>query len=184
MKQIVFYALTAGLVLGAGCTKKNEDGTTERMTTEEVVVKTQETTVKATEKAAEVTAKATEATKQATQKTQEAVAALNVKADDVMADLNQSVEQIKEKVAGFDKTQLLAYADTYKEVLLEKKDQLAGLTDQLKGLSMTEMIGGKGQALKDQLAQYTDQFSGLKDRYGIYLDQLKTFGVDLSAYGL
>ncbi|MCF7818263.1 MAG: hypothetical protein K9M54_10315 [Kiritimatiellales bacterium] len=184
MKQVVFYALAAGLVLGGGCTKKNEDGTSETMSAKEVAVKTQETAVKATAKASEMTAKAAEATKQATQKTQEAVSSLTVKAEDVMGDLNQSVEQIKEKVAGFDKTQLLAYADTYKDVIIEKKDQLAGLTDTLKGLSMTEMLGDKGKALKGQLSQYTDQLGGLKDRYGIYLDKLKTFGVDLSAYGL
>lgn len=184
MKQVVFYALAAGLVLGAGCTKQNEDGTTEKMTAKEVAVKTQETVVKATEKAAEVTVKAEAVTKEVVQKTEEAVGALSVKAEDVMGELNQSVEEIKQKVAGFDKTQLLAYADTYKDVILEKKDQVAGLTDKLKGLSMSEVIGEKGKAIKDQMAVYTDQFNGLKERYEVYLGQLKTFGVDLSAYGL
>lgn len=180
MKRIVFYALAGAVVLATGCTKKNEDGTTELMSTEEVVVKTQETAVQVTEKAADVTEKAEEVTQQATA----AVNAITVKTEDVMGDLNQSVEEIKEKVAGFDKTQLLAYADKYKDVLFEKKDQLTALTEKVKDLSMTEMIGEKGKALKDQLTQYTDQFNGLKERYGIYLDKLKTFGVDLSAYGL
>ncbi len=93
-------------------------------------------------------------------------------------------EQVKQQVASFDKSQLLGYADKYKEVILEKKDQIAELGDKVKGLSMTEMLGEKGKALKDQLSQYTGQLSGLKDRYGIYLEQLKSFGVDLSAYGL
>lgn len=184
MKQVVCYALTAGLVLGAGCTKKNEDGTTEKMTATEVAVKTQETVVKATETVADVTEKAEAVTKEVVQKTEAAVGAFNVKAEDVMADLNQSVEEVKTKVAGFDKTQLLAYADQYKNVILEKKDQLAGLTESLKALSMTEVIGEKGQALKSQLAEYTGQFNGLKERYGVYLDKMKEFGVDLSAYGL
>lgn len=173
MRHIVFYALAAGLVLGAGCTKKNEDGTTELMSTEEVAVKTQETAVEVTEKAAEVTEKATAA-----------VSALSVKAQDVMGDLNQSVEEIKKKVAGFDKAEVVAYADTYKDVILEKKDQLVALTEKAKGLSMTEMLGEKGKALKNQLAQYTDQLKGLKERYDVYLDKLKEYGVDLSAYGL
>jgi len=172
MKQIIFYALAAGLALSAGC-KKGEDGTTEMMSSEEVVEKTQAVAAQTTEKAAEVTAQA-EAT----------VSAITVKAEDVMGDLNQSVEQIKEKVAAFDKTQVLAYADQYKNVLLEKKDQIADLTGQLKGLSMTEMMGDKAQALKDQIAQYSEQFAGLKDRYSIYLEKLESFGVDLSAYTL
>ena len=168
MKQIVFYALATVLLFGAGC-KKKEDGTTELMSAEEV-----------TEKAAEVTEQAEQVTKQAA----EAVSSFSVKAEDVMGDLNQSVQEIKTKVAAFDKTQVVAYANEYKTVILEKKDQLTALSDKLKGLSMTEMIGDQGKVLKDQLAQYTDQLSGLKDRYSVYLDKLKEFGVDLSTYGL
>jgi predicted Zn-dependent protease with MMP-like domain len=172
MKQIIFYALAAGLALSAGC-KKGEDGTTEMMSSEEMVEKTQAVAVQTTEKAAEVTAQA-----------EAAVSAITVKAEDVMGDLNQSVEQIKEKVAAFDKTQVLAYADQYKNVLLEKKDQIADLTGQLKGLSMTEMMGDKAKLIKDQITLYSDQFAGLKDRYSIYLEKLESFGVDLSAYTL
>ena len=172
MKQIIFYALAAGLAISAGC-KKGEDGTTEMMSSEEVVETTQAVAVQTTEKAAEVSAQA-----------EAAVSAITVKAEDVMGDLNQSVEQIKEKVAGFDKTEVLAYADQYKNVLLEKKDQIADLTGQLKGLSMTEMMGDKAKLIKDQITLYSDQFAGLKDRYSIYLEKLESFGVDLSAYTL
>lgn len=165
MKQIIFYALAASLALATGC-RKGEDGTTEMMSSDEVVEKTQDVAVQTTEKA------------------EAAVSALTVKAEDVMSDLNQSVEQIKEKVAGFDKTQVLAYVDQYKNVLLEKKGEIADLTGQLKSLSMTEMMGDKAKVLKDQIAQYSDQFAGLKDRYSIYLQKLEEFGVDLSAYTL
>jgi hypothetical protein len=175
MKQMMFYALAAVLVLCEGC-KRNDDGTTELMSTQEVADKTQETAVKASE----VTEKAAEVTK----KTAAAVSAVTVQAEDVMSDLNQSVEEIQQKVAAFDKTQLLAYADKYKDVILEKKDQIAELTNNLKGLSITDTLSEKGKALKDQLAQYTDQFNGLKERYSVYLDGLKALGVDLSAYGL
>ncbi len=172
MKRILFMALTAGLLSGAGC-KKQEDGSTEMMSPEEVAEKTQAVAVQTTEKAAEATAKA-----------EAAVSALTVKAEDVMSDLNQSVEEIQQKVAGFDQTQVLAYVDQYKAVLLEKKDQIAELTGQLKSLPMTEMMGDKAKALKDQIAQYGDQFSGLKDRYSVYLQKLEEFGVDLSSYTL
>jgi predicted Zn-dependent protease with MMP-like domain len=172
MKQIIFYALAAGLALSAGC-KKGEDGTTEMMSAEEIADTTQEAAVQATEKAAEVTETATAA-----------VSAITVKAEDVMGDLNQSVDEIKQKVAAFDKTQVMAYADQYKNVLLEKKDQIADLTGQLKGLSMTEMMGDKAKLIKDQITLYSDQFAGLKDRYSIYLEKLESFGVDLSAYTL
>ena len=172
MKQMVFYALAAGLVLCAGC-KKGEDGTTEVMSAGEVADTTQAAAVQATEKAAAVTEQA-----------EAAVKAVTVKAEDVMTDLNQSVQQIKEKVAAFDKAEALAYAEQYKTVLLEKKDQIADLSGQLKGLSMTEMMGDKANALKDQLAQYTDQLNELKERYTVYLQKLEEFGVDLSTFTL
>ncbi len=175
MKQIVFYALTAGLVLASGC-KKNKEGQTELMTPEEIA----DTTEQVAEKTAEVTQKAEDMTKKATA----AVSSFSVKAEDVMGDLNKSVEEIKQKAAGFDKAQILGYANTYKDVLLEKKGQISALTDKVKGLSMTDLLGEKGKALKGQLAQYTDQFNTLKDRYSIYLEKAKAFGIDLSAYGL
>jgi prophage DNA circulation protein len=168
MKQMVFYALAAALVLGAGC-KKKDDGTTELMSAEEVAEKTAE----ATQKAEEVTKKAAAA-----------VSSFSVKAEDVMADLNKSVEEIKKKVATFDKSQVVGYANTYKDVLLEKKDQISSLTQKVKSLSMSDMLGEKGKALKAQLSQYTDQFNALKERYSIYLEKAKAFGIDLSAYGL
>ncbi len=165
MKQIIFYVLAASLTLATGC-KKGEDRTTEMMSSEEVVEKPQEVAVQTTEKAEAV------------------VSELTVKAEDVMDDLNQSVAEIKQKVAGLDKTQVLAYGDQYKNVLLEKQQQIADLTGQLKGLSVTEMMGDKAKGLKDQMAQYSDQLAGLKDRYSVYLEQLEAFGVDLSAYTL
>lgn len=172
MKQMVFHALAVVLILGAGC-KKKDDGSTEMMSAEEIADKTQEAAVQAAEKAAEVT-----------EKTKKAVTELTVQAEDVMGDLNKSVEQVKEKVATFDKTQLMAYANTYKDVILEKKDQLDALAEKLKGLSAMELIGEKGKALKNQLTQYTDQLNALKERYAVYLEKLEAFGVDLSAYGL
>lgn len=191
MKQVLFISIAMGLVLVTGCTKENEDGSTELMSATEVAEKTEEVAVQVADKTQETLVQVAEKTEEVTQKveaitttTTEAISSLSVKTEEVMADLNQSIEQVKEKVSRFDKTQLLSYANTYKDVILEKKDQLLGLNEQLKGLSMTEILGEKGKALKSQLSEYTDQLNGLKGRYSIYLEKLKTFGVDLSAYGL
>ena len=168
MRSILFYALATVLLFGAGC-KKKEDGTTELMSADEV-----------TEKAAEITEKAEDITQQATA----AVSAFSVKAEDVMADLNQSVQAIQKKVAHFDKAQAMAYVNEYKTVILEKKDQLATVSDKLKSLSMSDMITDKGMALKDQLSQYSTQFRALKERYVVYYNKLEEFGVHMGAYDL
>ncbi len=188
MKQLVYFAVIAGLLAATGC-KKQEDGSVETMTPEEIgntaeqmAEQTQQIGMQAKEKATEVKAKAEAVTQEVAQKTEEAVAALNVKKEDVLADLDQSIEQVKKKVAAFEKTQLLAYMDQYKAVILEKKDEIAALTEQVKALPVTELMGDKAKELKSQLSQYSDQFSALKDRYSLYLDQLKEYGVDLSDY--
>lgn len=49
---------------------------------------------------------------------------------------------------------------------------------------MGDLLGEKGKEIKDQLSQYTSQLSGLKERYGIYLDKLKSLGIDLAAFGI
>ena len=161
MKKIVFSALAATLLLGAGC-KKKEDGTTELMTATEV-----------TEKAEEVTQKATAA-----------VSSFSVKAEDVMADLNQSVQEVKKKVENFDKTQLTAYVSEYKTVILEKKDQVSALSEKIKGLSVMEIAGEKGKALKAELSKYTEQFVELKKRYLVYYEKLEEYGVNMSKFQL
>jgi uncharacterized coiled-coil DUF342 family protein len=179
MKKTVFAALAALLTLGTGCSR-NDDGTTELMSAEEVAEKTQAAAVKTTEKVAEVTARAEEVSKQASA----AAAAITVKAEDVMGDLNQSVEEIKQKVAGLDKAQTLGYVQQYKDVILAKKDQVAGLAEKLKGLSVMEIAGAKGKELKSRLDQYKTQLSGLKERYAHYYNKLEEFGHKMSEFDL
>jgi len=193
MKQVIFYAVTAGLIL-SGCSKQEEpaaEATPEATGTEQA--KTIVTDVKeragdlgaqATEKATAVVEKTKVAAQELSQKAQTMIKQLTVNNDDVLAELDQPVAEIKAKVADLGQPALMAYASTYKDVLVEKKDQLAGLTTQLKALPMGDIFGEKGKAIKGQLSQYTSQFNGLKDRYSIYLDKLKALGVDLSSFGM
>ena len=177
MKQFVFYALAAGLVLSTGCSKKEETPPTPPPAMPPAMVQI-------TGEVAVVTAQAQAITKEVSQKTQDAVKALTVKPEAVMAELNQPVTDIKAKAANYGKPELLAYANAYKDIIVAKKDQLAGLSTQLKRLGMADILGEKGIAIKDQLTQYTSQLAGLKERYEVYLDMLKKFGVDLSSFGL
>jgi hypothetical protein len=177
MKQVVFYALAAGLILNAGCSKKEEPApapvTAKAPLTEQV---------QAGSKA--LAQKAETATKDVAQKVEAVKSALTVKPEQVMAELNQPVADIKAKVASLGQPELLATATAYKDVILAKKDQLASLASSLKGLPMADMLGAKGAAIKDQLSQYTTQLAGLKERYSVYLDMLKKLGVDISSFGL
>jgi polyhydroxyalkanoate synthesis regulator phasin len=196
MKQAVFCVLATGLILSAGCSKKEEPAPNPpaipkatlpeqaQAVSKDLTQKAEAVTAQATEKVTAVVEQAKVAAQELSQKAQTAIKELTVNKDDVMAELNQPVTDIKAKVAALGQPELMAYASTYKDLLLEKKDQLAGLTNQLKALPMGDMLGAKGKAIKDQLSQYTSQLSGLKERYGVYLDKLKALGVDLSAFGI
>ncbi|MCK5339331.1 MAG: hypothetical protein KAJ50_10980 [Bacteroidales bacterium] len=159
MKKNLFFALAIGLFLSAGCGKKDEAATPQAKPAEEIAEKD-------------------------VQKTQEAIKRITVKAEEVMAELNQSVESVKANVASYTEPEALAHADRYKEIILEKKVQLAALTQKAKSLSMTDLFSEKGKALKTEISKYTSQLAGLKARYEVYLDKLKAFGVDLSTYSL
>jgi len=182
MKQAIFYALAAGLVLSAGCSKKEEKPAAQTVSAEKPAMPT--TMSQATGKVAAVTAQAQAATKEVVQKVEAVKTALAVKPDQVMAELNQPIADIKTKVASLGQPELMAYANTYKDVIVANKDKLASLTSSLKGLPMSDMIGEKGIAIKNQVRQYTTQLAGLKERYSVYLDMLKKLGGNLSAFGI
>lgn len=182
MKQAIFYVLAAGLVLSAGCSKKEEKPSAPAASAVKPAMPT--TVAQVTGKVAAVTAQAQAATKEVVQKVEAVKTALAVKPDQVMAELNQPIADIKTKVASLGQPELMAYASTYKDVIVAKKDQLASLTSALKGLPMADMLGEKGKAIKAELSQYTNQLAGLKERYSVYLDKLKALGVDLSSFGI
>ena len=182
MKQVVFYALATGLILSAGCSKKEEKPSAPAVSASKPAMPSAMSQV--TGKVAAVTAQAQAATKEVAQKVEAVKSALAVKPDQVMAELNQPIADIKTKAASLGQPELMAYANAYKDVIVAKKDQLSSLTSSLKGLPMADMLGEKGIALKNQLSQYTAQLAGLKERYGVYIDKLKALGVNLSSFGL
>lgn len=180
MKRILLYTAAAGLLIGTGCSKK-EEAAPPPASVPAARITPAEPSAPATAPAATT---AESIAQQVKEQTTAAVTAMNVQARDVMDDLNLSVEAIREKVDGFSADQVLAYVDQYKTVLLEKKEQIAALTNQIKALPVTELMGDKAKMLKDRLSQYTGEVSALKERYTVYLDKLKAYGIDLSAYTL
>lgn len=190
MKPYLFIA-AAGLIFSTGCSKQEEPAAqkapSNEAVTQPIQIAAPATNPPPTVKEQVVTAVTSireQAVVAGTETVEKAKTAVRVTSEDVLADLKLSPEEVKTKAAGCDQSQLTAYADGYRQVLSEKKQELASLSEKLKGLQVTDMLGEKGKSLKTQISEYTSQLSGLKERYGIYLDLLKKFGVDLSAYGL
>ena len=165
MKKLGLVLMTAAFVLGSGFLKKNEDGSYSADT-------------------AELSKQADAVAKDASSKTKEAAAAITVKTDEIMADCNKSVEDMKQKLATMKKDHLLAYTEKYKTLLAGKTDEINAVKQQIKNLKWTEKFGAKSKELKGQLSEYKGQYDALKEKYDLYVGKLKGMGVDLSAYGL
>lgn len=153
MKQFMCCIALIALFFVAGCEKK-DDGSAGMMSPEEIG----------------------QTAEQVAEQTQQAVTAFKVKAEDVMADLDQSVEQVKQKAASLEKNQLQPYVDQYRNLISEKKDEIAALADQIKQTPMAEMLSEKTQALKDRMVQYSDELAALQERLAVYLNRLTTSG--------
>ena len=166
MKQIVLSLLAAGLVLGSGYA---EEGTSLPSQAGTLAHEPKASLLKINDKAEAVTQQASEAL---------------AKAGDVMANLDLSMDDLKQKVASLDKAQLLAFAEKYKTLFAEYEAMIDSATAKLQELSWFKRLGTEGKALKKQVAGYTAQLGTLKEQYSVYIDQLKALGVDLSAYGL
>lgn len=163
MKTALQFTLAAGLALTLGCSEQKEASTT-TTTPEKPVVAAPKNITATTDPA----------------KTLQTVVS-NAQAL-VSADLNRSLEEIKTRAAAFSQSELLTYANSYKDTILEKKNQIASLAETLKKLPVAEMLGPKGKQLKETAELYTKQLIELKDRYNIYIDKLKPYGIDLSKY--
>lgn len=172
MKIFAFGALALVLLMATGC-KKKDNNSTETMNMEEASQSATEMTPTVAESMEPVEDTTEAVVQKVTEASKEAVSALQIKAEDVAADLKQSVDDLKQKAATFDTTQLQAYVEKYTEMIRDKKDQLEAETAKLKEIPVTEMMGEKAKAIKEQLAQYTDELAALKDRSAVYIDQLK-----------
>lgn len=188
MKRSVFYLLAVGLVLGSGC-RKNEDKPSGMASNQDVQTKAPDTKTQIAEKAQEaktqinetskaVTEKAGEVARQVSEKTQAAVSNLQVKAEDVMVEMHQSIDELKKKAANFDKTKLQAYADQYKTLIARKQEQIADLTEKIKTLPVKDMMSEKTTAMKKELSRCCNELAALKERCSVYLDKLKELGSD------
>ncbi len=171
MKIFAICAMALLLIAATGCSKQT-DTPADTMSTEAGTANT----APASKEMAPESAPSESVTEKIADESREAVSTLKVKTEDIMADLEQSIDALKQKAASFDQSQLQAYVDTYKEMILDKKDQIAEVGAKIKELPLTEMMGEKARALKEQMSQYSDELEALKERADVYLNLLKTGG--------
>ena len=91
------------------------------------------------------------------------------------ASTNQEQDK-KEAAAEAAKLDLNGLKDLIAKVtamITSKSGELAGLQDQLKGLSPMDLLGDKGGDLKDKVAKLLAVISSLKTKLGVYEEAVK-----------
>jgi cell division septum initiation protein DivIVA len=190
MKKFGILLIATAFVCSSGFFKKGKDGS--------YSVDTAAAEKKANEVAAQASAEADKMTQQASTmsevadiKIKEAAAKMNVPKEEILADLEKPLADIKTKVEAMDPVKLTAYLNQYNNVLTDSQAKVSDYTQQVKDLKFTQKFSKKGKEAKAQLEKYTGQYSGLKEQGSVYLSKLTSFGfdpamlgIDLSAYGL
>jgi predicted nucleic acid-binding Zn-ribbon protein len=190
MKKAGMILIAAAFVCSSGFFKKSEDGSYS-LDTEAAEKKASEASAAASAEVDKASKAAEEAANQAIEKIKAEAAKINVSKEEIMADLEKPLDDIKTKVSAMDPAKLTAYLNQYNTVFEDTQAKVADYTKQVKDLKFTEKFSKKGKELKAQLETYSNQFNGLKEQATVYLDKLKGYGldpaalgIDLSAYGL
>lgn len=183
MKKVGLLLITAVFVFGSGFLKKSEDGNYS-LDTAEAEKKANEAAATANAEVEKYAKQAGEITDAAIAKIKEAAAKISVPKEEVIADLDKTLDELKAKAAAMDPAKVVAYLDQYNNVFKDTQAKVADYTQQVKDLKWTQKFSKKGKELKADLEKYNDRFAGLKDQAEVYLAQLKSFGLDPAAFGL
>ena len=112
--------------------------------------------------------------------TKTASEAVKTTAEAVKINLTDAVDKIKAELPDMSVEQLQSAAMKYKDELMSKKVEVDKLTQQLKEIPVTEMLGDKAKQLKSDVDSVTTSVKNLKERFDLYYNELKQRGADLS----
>jgi hypothetical protein len=99
-------------------------------------------------------------------------------------DLASPIDTLKEKAKQMSIDALKATAEKYKAQFLSTKSDLTTKTDLLSKIPMMDKLGPEAQALTKDIQTLTSTLASLKERMMVYVDALKTQGVDISSFTL
>ncbi len=96
------------------------------------------------------------------------------------ADETKPVSEVKFEADQMDTNELKSAAMRYKEAITSKTGELERITAKLKEIPVTEMLGEEAKGLKADIEGLNKSVSALKERFDIYLQELRKKGGDTS----
>lgn len=96
------------------------------------------------------------------------------------ADTRKPVEQIKTEVQTMSVNDLEAFAKAYAGEIASKKTEVGKIGDQIKALTVNDLMGDKAKTIKDNLSAISGEVEALTVRYQVYADKFREKGGDVS----
>lgn len=96
------------------------------------------------------------------------------------ADTQKPIEEVRAEAEKMSVGDLEAAAKAYANEIASKKSEAEKISNQLKGLSLQDMMGEKGKSIKDQAAALGNQVSALTERYQVYAQKYQAAGGDMA----
>jgi len=96
------------------------------------------------------------------------------------ADTRKPVDQIKAEVQTMSVNDLEAFAKAYAGEIASKKTEVGKIGDQIKALTVSDLMGDKAKNIKDNLSAISGEVEALTVRYQLYADKFREKGGDVS----
>ena len=96
----------------------------------------------------------------------------------------KSINDIKTEASKMDADSLRNMAMKYKKAIQDKMHEAEQLTNKIKEIPVNEMMGDEAQKLKKEMETVTGAINSLKERFMVYVNELKKKGEDLSGLDL
>jgi len=100
------------------------------------------------------------------------------------ADETKPIADVKAEAQEMDAGQLRDMAMSYKQAIESKLTELEPITAKLKEIPALEMMGDEAKGLNAGIGDLMESVDALKERFGVYYDQLKEMKGDLSGLEL
>ena len=95
-------------------------------------------------------------------------------------DENKPLADVKAEAEKMDTAQLRATAMKYKDAITDKQVDVEKLTEKIKEIPLTEVMGEEAKGLKEEAAALNKSVTDLKKRFDVYYGKLKERKGDLS----
>ena len=103
--------------------------------------------------------------------------------DEVMPEV-EAMTEVEAEVEKVDVDQLRSKALDYKKQIMAKQAEIDKVTEKIKAIPMTEVMGDEAKKLKGEADQLNKALQELTSQFKVYYDQLKANKGDLSGLEL